>query len=309
MWLSFLAIVPSIAVLIYIYKKDKKEKEPIRLLLGCFFWGVVSVIPIIFVEEIVDEVRIDLFGEGSFLAALFEGIIVAGLTEEFFKRLFLKWKTWKNKYFDCMFDGIVYSVFVSLGFATFENILYVFDSGIGTAFLRMFTSIPGHTCFGIYMGYYYSKAKLAQIEGNKKEYKKNKNKSLWVPVLMHGIYDFLLMMEEDMVGEAVTTVAVFLWLAYVVVLYIYTFKFIKKASDDDRYIAIHPDNNERIVVDFKRIGTWKCSCGVVNMGNYCTACGIKRPVIIRWKCPECGSDAIWNYCEVCGSKRPEDQAV
>lgn len=303
--LTLLALLPSLAVLVYIYKKDKKEKEPIRLLISCFILGVVASLPMVVVEGIEDAILGEMSTAGSVGYALVDGFIVAGLTEEFFKRLFLKSKTWKNKYFDCMFDGIVYSVFVSLGFATLENLFYVFEGGIGVALLRMFTSIPGHTCFAVFMGYYYSKAKLAECEGNLKECKKCLKKSLWIPVLLHGLYDCLIMIEEEAAGETMVVFAMLSWIVYVIVLFIKTFILINDASKDDRYIATVPGIESPMIVFTQHTGEWKCSCDTTNRGNFCTNCGSARPVIKEWKCPRCASIAVWNYCGACGMQKPE----
>lgn len=273
--LTSLALIPAIAVLIYIYKKDKKEKEPTRLLLGCLLFGVIATIPMLIVEELEDSLFEGVFEQGSVIYAFVEGFIVAGLTEEFFKKVFLKKKTWNSKHFDCMFDGIVYSVFVTMGFAAFENLFYVIDGGLSTAFIRMITSIPGHTCFGIYMGYFYSKAKLAQVEGNHRKYKSYNRKALWVPVILHGIYDMLIMVEDEAVGEAVSGWFVFIWFIYVVALFIVSFSFVKFASDHDEYICM-TENGKLELVKMSPVKGWRCRCGRVNAGNFCTECGAKR---------------------------------
>lgn len=305
MIVTMLAIVPSIVLLIYIYKKDTKEKEPMKFLLGCFLLGALTAIPSIVVEELESLVLDAIATPGSFFYAVIEGFVVAALTEEFFKYLFLKGKSWKSKYFDCMFDGIVYAVFVGLGFATFENIFYVMDGGISTALLRMFTSIPGHTVFAVYMGYFYSKAKLADVKGDKAECRKNKKRALWIPVLLHGLYDTLIMFEEEQVGEGLLVTAVLIWIVYVIGLFIFTFIFVNKSSKNDDYIIVLPDGQTSIV-NALNVGNWNCRCGCVNRGNFCIRCGNARPIVTQWKCPRCASDAYWNFCSNCGYQRSEE---
>jgi RsiW-degrading membrane proteinase PrsW (M82 family) len=67
---------------------------------------------------------------------------------------------YNNKNFNEPFDGIVYAVIVSMGFATIENIIYVFQYGFATGILRLFTAVPAHAAFGILMGYFLGKAKF-----------------------------------------------------------------------------------------------------------------------------------------------------
>ena len=228
-----LAIIPSIALLIYIYKKDKKEKEPMRLLIKCFIWGIIAIIPILIMETLVEEFLVEICVEGSVVYSFLDGFLVAALSEELFKYLVLKSKTWKNKAFNCTFDGIVYAVFVSLGFATFENVMYVLDGDISTAFLRMFTSVPGHACDAVFMGYFYSLAKKAAVNNDKRKEKKNKRRALLIPIITHGIYDGLILMEEDVAGEDAVIIGALLWIVVVVVQFILAFKLVNKASKND----------------------------------------------------------------------------
>ena len=300
--LTLLAIIPSIILLIFIYKKDKKEKEPFKILLLCLFMGILTAIPAVIIETIEDEIVSSFFSEGSFYYAILDGFIVAALTEEFCKYLFLKWATYKSKYFDCMFDGIVYSVFVSLGFATLENLLYVFEGGIGIAIVRMLTAVPGHMCFAVYMGYYYSKAKLADVKGDRIELKKNKKKALLVPMLIHGVYDCLIMFEEDAVGDDFVSMAVMLWLVCVIALFISTFIFVSKASKNDEYILISPSGDSK-VINFNYVSEWKCSNNHICRGNYCAFCGEKRLQLAEWICPSCKERAYYNFCPRCGHKK------
>lgn len=228
-----LAIIPSVILLRYIYKKDKREKESFNILLKCFLLGIAIIIPAFIIESLLDGILGALFYEGSVPYAVFDGFIVAACTEEGLKYAVLKKKTWKNKEFNCSFDGIVYAVFVSLGFATFENILYVVQSGLSTAIMRMFTAVPGHAFDAVFMGYFYSKAKRAEIDGDEPEAKKNKKKALFVPIIAHGFYDSLIMTEEDIAGAGIVLLGFFLWVIVVIAEYILSISLVKKASDND----------------------------------------------------------------------------
>lgn len=229
----YLAIIPSLVLLIYIYKKDKREKEPIRLLLKCFLWGVLIIIPIVILESLLDAVLVEFAAEGSVPYAIVDGFIVAAMSEELFKYLALKKKTWNSSDFNCFFDGIVYAVFVSLGFATFENIVYVMDGGLSSAILRMFTAVPGHACDAVFMGYFYSKAKKARVDNNRTLEKKYKRRALIIPILFHGMYDCFISFEEEAAGEDAVLIGILLWIILVVAQFIMAFKTVNKVSKED----------------------------------------------------------------------------
>lgn len=178
-----LAVAPGLAIVIFIYWKDKYEKEPRRLLIISFILGMLSVVPAIFLEEFGSS-WIPMVGDT--LRALIFAFIVVGGSEEFSKFFMLRIYPYRRKEFNEPFDGITYSVMVAMGFATLENIMYVFQYGTGTAIVRMFTAVPAHASFGVIMGYYTGLAKF-------------KNNSLFLQLqgvvfaaILHGAYDFFL---------------------------------------------------------------------------------------------------------------------
>jgi RsiW-degrading membrane proteinase PrsW (M82 family) len=185
------AIIPAILLLKYIYDIDKFDKEPPILLAKLFVFGMISVIPAILLEKIMQMV----IGQGSgklyYMIYAFLGVAII---EEGVKLFALKHGSFHERSFDYMFDGIVYAVFVSLGFAVVENIMYVYSGGIGTAFVRALTSIPGHMCFAIPMGFFYSKAKRQEVRG--KGYGLYMLLAWLVPMIFHGIYDYVLMVND-----------------------------------------------------------------------------------------------------------------
>lgn len=183
------ALAPSAALLYYFYARDKYEKEPRRLLLKAFLLGGGLVIPVLFVEmalNIFDTEELNL------LTAGYTAFVVAGLVEESFKFLLFFLYIWKDREFDEMYDGIVYAVFISLGFATVENLAYVLSTGFNTAVVRSFTAVPAHALFAVAMGYYLGIAKFA-----KPEYKQRyKWLGFIIPIVLHGVYDFILFARE-----------------------------------------------------------------------------------------------------------------
>ncbi len=226
--LIYLGIVPGLLLMIYMYRQDKVEREPIGLLLLLLFGGVLSAVASFIFENIAESFAYRIFEYAALVYYIFEAFIVAGLIEEGTKRLFLRLFSWKNINFNCSFDGIIYATFVSLGFATAENVLYVLSYGYSTGIVRALTSVPGHTAFGTIMGIFYAYAKQAYNVGDKELYRKNMFLSLVLPTLMHGLYDFCLMMGSDLL--------MILWLVVVVFVYIVLFVIVRKKSKNDQII-------------------------------------------------------------------------
>ncbi len=186
MGLLALAIAPGIAICLFIYFKDKYNREPLGLLILSFFMGVLSIIPAIIIQLALTKPVKLLMGAGIFYTAVFSYLIVA-LSEEGSKFLALRFSAYRRKSFDDPFDGIVYAVIVSMGFATLENIMYVTQHGIGTGILRMFLSVPAHATFGVLMGYHIGLAKFDPA--NKR---RHIALAIFWPVLFHGTFDFFL---------------------------------------------------------------------------------------------------------------------
>ena len=185
MTLLIASVFPVVIFLYVIYQKDH-EKEPISLLLKCFFGGCLSVL-----LSLTMSLPLGLLSglmQGNFLSSFYTSFFLAAIPEEVAKFIILYFFVWKSKELNHHYDGIVYSVFVSLGFAVIENILYVLEGGLGVAFLRAILSVPGHGLYGVLMGYYFSLARFH--EGEKR--KEFLIKSLLIAIAFHGVYDFLL---------------------------------------------------------------------------------------------------------------------
>ncbi len=187
-----MTLLPSALIMFYIYKMDSHDKEPGKLLALLFFMGAVPTVICALITESVGGAMLDKMQlKNQTLYYFIEAFIIVAISEEGFKFLYLWAVSWKNKNFNYLYDGIVYSVFVSMGFATIENIEYVlFNGGTSTAIIRAVTAIPGHATFSIFMGYYYGLAKLNAVRGDKRKRNRNLILTLLVPVLLHGFYDF-----------------------------------------------------------------------------------------------------------------------
>lgn len=180
------ALIPAIALLGYIYWRDRKSPEPVKQLLKATALGVLSIPLTLCVVNPLQSVGLIVDDAYTFADAINISFLGAAIPEELSK-LFVLWLFLrKNPFFDERMDGIVYAVCVSLGFAGLENIMYVIGDAdwMSVALTRAFTAVPGHFCFGVIMGYFYS---LAKFGTQKKRY--YSAMALIAPIVAHGIYD------------------------------------------------------------------------------------------------------------------------
>ena len=186
MGLLAIAIAPGIAICLFIYLKDKYNREPFWLMVFSFIMGMLAIIPAVVLQIAFTKPVERIMGEGIYFVAVFSYLIIA-LSEEGSKFLALRFIPYRRKAFDDPFDGIVYAVMVSMGFATLENIGYVTNYGLSTGITRMFLSVPAHATFGVLMGYHVGLAKFDPA---------NKRRhivlAIFWPVLFHGTFDFFL---------------------------------------------------------------------------------------------------------------------
>ncbi len=221
------AVIPAVLLMIRVYRSDRLEREPAGLLLGLVLRGVLATVLALIAEQIGEAVLAFFLDESSLLYRLLLCFVVVGCSEEGAKLLLLKARTWRSPSFDCQFDGVVYSVFVSLGFALWENIGYVLMYGLGTALLRAVTAVPGHACFGVFMGMWYSTARRYANAGWQDQSKNCLRKAFYIPVLLHGCYDSIAMSERQGFG--------LIFLAFVVCMFIAANLLMKKLSRQDSY--------------------------------------------------------------------------
>ena len=226
--LTAAAVIPAIVLLVKIYKADKLDKEPLGLLIALVFWGAVSTTLAVFTEEVGTGILDTLWPEDSLLYRLLMYFVVVGLSEEGFKYLLLKRHTWRSAAFNCQFDGVVYATAVSLGFALWENIGYVAMYGMGTALVRAVTAVPGHACFGVFMGAFYGMAKRYSNYGCEAQSKRCRHLAVLLPTVLHGFYDFIATSESRF--------SEWVFLLFVIVLFLITSRMVKNLSREDRYI-------------------------------------------------------------------------
>ena len=275
-YLLIAAVLPVFLLCFFVYKKDPHH-EPGGVLAKIFVLGFFSAIPIVGFEFLLgylfptDDVS-------SFILIFINVFISVALVEEGFKWIVTMLCGYRNKEFDEVYDIIVYAVFASLGFACIENILYVFANGIGNAILRAFLSIPGHMCFGVFMGYFFAKAKVGRINKNSSIFSKNIIFSILIPTLAHTVYDALLFYVEY---NIFSIVLFFMFDVTMVVLGIIT---INKMSKIQQNLDTHIDTGILKTTDTGEL----VYTNVVSSGE------------IHY-CPLCGNNVDGcNYCSHCG---------
>ncbi|ARI77230.1 glutamic-type intramembrane protease PrsW [Halobacillus mangrovi] len=194
------AIAPAVAIMTFIYLSKRIELEPLPLIIRMFVIGVIMVFPIMFIQYAFES-------EGFFQSPFLKSVFLAGLLEEFFKWFFLLFVAFRHSDFDHHYDGIIYGVAISLGFATVENIIYLFANGIEIALMRAVFPVSSHALFGIIMGFYLGKAKFS-----------NSNSTLClffallIPVSLHSFYDFIITVFDQKWIYGILPFMLILWM-------------------------------------------------------------------------------------------------
>ena len=205
-YLLILALIPVGCFIGWIYYKDKYEREPPIKLVEYFVFGILVSILAIFIELYLSKLN----NFNGILSNIYTALFVAALTEEGLKSIILIPMLLREKNFNEKLDGIIYSIFLSLGFATIENIIYLMRERIDLLFSLSITrgliSIPSHIMFAITMGYYISKYKFDKY--NKKKYLYF---AVIIPILLHGVFDFILMIGYRWAIIVFVVYLIFLW--------------------------------------------------------------------------------------------------
>ena len=222
------AVIPAVILLIRVERADRLEKESRGLLMSLVLYGIISTTIATLGERLGIALLDAFFQKESVLYNFLLYFVVVALSEEGAKYVLLKRRTWRNPEFNCQFDGVVYGVFVSLGFALWENIGYVAYYGLTTALVRAVTAVPGHACFGVFMGTWYGLAKRRQGAGDLAGAAKFRRTALIVPMLLHGAYDFLAVTGTD--------ASAWCFLIFVAALFIITWRLVVRLARQDRFI-------------------------------------------------------------------------
>jgi len=179
-----LSLAPGLAIGLYIYLKDRHEREPLYLLIVSFLYGGISTVITFLISK---SLHLTQSVEADVLDQFYNAFFKVALVEEFSKFIFVRFVLYYNKNFNEPFDGIVYAIMIGMGFATVENLFYVFEQGVMVGILRVFTAIPAHATLAVIMGFFLGKAKFLV---NRQLY--YSTLALLVATLFHGLYDYFL---------------------------------------------------------------------------------------------------------------------
>ena len=228
-FLLLAALLPAIVLLIRVYRLDRIEKEPPRVLWALLGLGAASAGAACIMELLLTGVLDCFLPEGSIAYLLIENFLIVACSEELCKRFAVRRFFWNHLAFNYRFDAVVYCVFSSLGFAALENVLYVADSGLQTAIMRALLSVPGHAFFAVYMGVYLGEAKAAERAGALRRRQYFLRCSLIVPILLHGFWDFSLSLSSSWATGA--------FYVFVLVFFLRANRLLRRASANDVPIA------------------------------------------------------------------------
>ena len=220
------AVVPAIVLLVKVYRSDRLEPESSGMLWRLVIAGVLSSLVALVEERILVTVLDAAVTKNYALYMFLLYFIIVAYAEESSKYLLLKRNTWNAPEFNCQYDGVVYAVFVSLGFALWENISYVMTYGFRVAIVRALTAIPGHACFGVFMGVFYG---IARKYENRRQYRAAqvyRVLSLVLPALLHGAYDYIASTQSSSAG----------FLAFIVILFLVSYVLVDRMSKQDQFI-------------------------------------------------------------------------
>ena len=221
------AVIPALLLMYFVYRSDRLEKESRQLLKSLAFAGVFATLVAMVLERIGERLLVWVVDNETTYNLLLYFVVVA-VSEEGAKYFLMKRRTWNNPEFNCQYDGVVYALFVSLGFALWENISYVLMYGFGTALIRAVTAIPGHACFGVFMGAWYGLAKAHQRHGHEQSSRICRRLALICPVLLHGLYDFIATMDQ--------TERALYFVGFIALMFFAAYQTIRRLARQDRYL-------------------------------------------------------------------------
>ena len=219
------AVVPAVFLMLKAYRSDRLEKESPAILWDLVKAGLLSSLMALVAERVLVFI-LNLFVSDDRLYNILLYFGVVACAEEGAKYFMLTRHSWRSPEFDCQYDGIVYAVFVSLGFALWENVSYVMQYGFGTAILRALTAIPGHACFGVFMGVFYGIAKKYDARGVPETTKTFRVLAFVVPALLHGAYDYIASMERG----------TWFFVVFIAALFAISYMLVSRMSKNDQYI-------------------------------------------------------------------------
>ena len=223
------AVIPAIFLMVRVWRADRLERESPRLMWQLVKGGILSSLLAMVEERVCSWILGATVPEKSALYNVLLYFVIVAVAEESSKYIFLKRNSWNSPEFTSQYDGVIYAVFTSLGFGLWENISYVLNYGFSTAVVRAVTAIPGHACFGVFMGVFYGFARKYENYGKPLAARACRILCVLFPVLLHGAYDYIATMEQTAGGWYFT--------AFVAALFAVSYILVGKMSAKDKYIA------------------------------------------------------------------------
>lgn len=194
----------------YLRYKDRYQPEPLRWMGLAYVLGLASgwvgLRGYLLLEGLglpADPLALAAVGRLPFLAYC---IGVVGLLEEAVKLLPFLLVVPRLRHFDEVLDGIIYASCIALGFATYENLLYLPLLDGFALWGRAVASPLTHTVFASIWGFTIASALLggrrllpAALQG------------LLLAALLHGLYDYFTLDPRLRLGAALVILAIWIW--------------------------------------------------------------------------------------------------
>ena len=250
MWLLMIifTMLPIGLIMWIIYSMNGKKKQPYWMLILLFLGGLLSFFLVRLTSNFLDGRVYELSSTSPFLKNNWEFFLVAfgmiAVVEELSKYIMLNFFSFRSKKFKYPYDGVVYGVFVSLGFAFLENIMYLENHGFSIALSRSIFTIPAHASFGIVMGYYLGLAKGCKKKGLDTDCLKYRYIAFFVPLVIHGLYDYICNFNVNGAYYVLIVYTIFLYILAIIKMYKMNNLDISY-YDDDKY------KQDDIVMDYK----------------------------------------------------------
>jgi RsiW-degrading membrane proteinase PrsW (M82 family) len=191
-----LALLPPL-IMLWIVRRRDVFPEPAGVVWMTYVLGMVIVLPILVVAAPVMVVA-GITITNPYVLGFIMASLGAGIPEEFFKFLVVRFYAARHPAFNEPMDGMVYGVAASLGFATLENVIYTitFNFSLFVVVMRALTAIPMHGMLGAVMGYY-----IAQWRFRRTGRGTYLLLALLVPMILHSAYDFPMLTLGAMQGK------------------------------------------------------------------------------------------------------------
>lgn len=221
LWYILIALTPGLFWVWFYRRKDKKNPEPLKLIIKVFIWGMLITIPAIGIELAIDYF-FPYSKSSSLLIITISSLFIVAPIEEVLKFFVVKEKIYNHKAFDEPLDGVIYAVVAALGFASLENILVIFSDGHNAILLRFATATLMHAITSGIVGYYMGLLKFGKEQ---QKYSRKKKKyfiiqGLVIASLLHGLY--------NIVASTNTYLTIFLIASIIIIMYIMLSRGIKE---------------------------------------------------------------------------------